>query len=141
MPDHAILPSLIALGLGFPLFWVVICLSLMKMGGFSRSADLSDLGAFVASYGTGSGRINGIGLNRCLVVDRYEVGFVVRLWWIFGGGKLVVRDADIVGITSERRWWLEVARLHLRDGTEYDLFGRPYARLMRHADALAVTGP
>ena len=120
---------IIVAGIVFPLIWVCACAMIMKMGGLRRTVDTSVLGMFVDAYGNGSGWIDGVSLRNCLMVDRYQHGYLLRTWAIFGGGKRVVRDEDIAGVTIRTGFLRGAATIELVGGGRIVLYGRPAKRV------------
>ena len=100
MPDYTILIIIIAFPILFLGMWLLITRTLMSLAGFSKDIDFESLGALVKPYGTGSVRIGLISFNNCVVVDRYEAGYLLRLWKIVGGGKRVILFSQITTIVE-----------------------------------------
>jgi len=101
-----------------------------------QAIDTALLGQKVASYGTGSARINGINHNHCVELIRYQQGYLFKVAGLFGGGQRVVLDQDIQSIESKRYFVLAkqlVLRLH--DGTKISLYGRLAKRIQQNKGA------
>ena len=79
------------------IWWGVTHL-LMRISGLKQEVNLINLGRLVESYGTGSGVIGGVRFGGCLVINRHEHGYVFSVWKIFGGGKLALRDDEILSV-------------------------------------------
>lgn len=127
MADSSVVPAaLIPLFvlLGFPLLWFLVTHLLMRLAGLSRGVNPSSLGSLVESYGSGSARINGINFSGCMIVERYQRGYLLRLWWIFGGGMRVVPSVDIESISQERYFFRDSVVIKLRKGSQIRLYGQ-----------------
>lgn len=131
MSDAFLIPLIIiAFLIVFPLMWFAIVMLVMKVAGMSRMVDTSPIGQKVSTLGTGSARIRGMNFGSTLRVDRHERGYLMSLPKIFGAGKLVVADEDIVAITKRGQTFGRSTVIELRSGRSIRLFGRL-------ADALA----
>gem|GEM_PF-2668247 len=120
----------------FPLLWWLVTRFLKKSAGMDQAIDTALLGQKVASYGTGSARINGINHNHCVELIRYQQGYLFKVAGLFGGGQRVVLDQDIQSIESKRYFVLAkqlVLRLH--DGTKISLYGRLAKRIQQNKGA------
>ena len=122
-------PKLLIFVIVFPIFfiafWWFIVRTLGSLAGLSKDADLSPLGEFVESYGIGSVRIGLINYNNCMNVDRYQNGYLLGVWKIFGGGKRVILFNDIVSVT-ERSYFLFMRQLvmELTSGKRIRFYGK-----------------
>jgi len=120
-------PTLMIL-LGFPVvflaIWFLVTRLLMKIAGLSRAVDLSSLGPLVESYGTGSAVINGVSFRNCMVVERYQRGYLLRQWRIFGGGMRALPLVDIESIVREPYFFFDSVVIRLRQGRPIRLYGR-----------------
>ena len=109
----------------FPLLWWLVTQYLKKSAGMDQVIDTTLLGNKVASYGTGSARINGINHNHCVELIRYQHGYLFTVAGLFGGGQRVVLDQDIVSAESRRYFVLAKQMvLRLQDGSKISLYGR-----------------
>ena len=76
--------------------WFLVTALIRKMAGMTRELD-ADTGMFLRESSWGSGYVNGVRARNCLRVAEYENGWVVRIAWLLGGGKLWLpkREAKI----------------------------------------------
>lgn len=124
MSDSTLIPLIIlAFLIIFPLMWFGIISLIMVVAGMSRKVDLIPLGEKLGELGTGSARIRGMNFSNCLIVDRYENGYLLRLWKIFGGGKMVIPDDEIVDISERSAIIGRSVVMELRDGRSIRFFG------------------
>ncbi len=125
MSDTLLIPLIIiAFLIIFPLMWFAIVTLTMKMAGMSRRVDTSPIGQKISTLGTGSARIRGMNFGSTLRVDRHEHGYLMSLPKIFGAGKLVVADEEIVAITKRGQSFGRSTVIELRNGRSIRLFGR-----------------
>lgn len=109
---------------GFGLFigiWVLVTSLLRTMARMTRKLDV-DTGRLLRESSWGSGTINGIRARGCLRVAEHENGWVLRMAWVFGGGKLWLPKSGATigrpkpgGLFSSRSLTIEYAgnRVHL----------------------------
>lgn len=107
----------------FPLMWFLITRMIMKIAGLSRNVDVAPLGDMVGSVGTGSARIRFINLSNCLTVDRYEHGYLLRVWKLVGGGKKVILDSDIKSVSDTSALFVKSVLMELSNGQSIRFFG------------------
>ena len=107
----------------FPLMWFLITRMIMKIAGLSQNVDVTPLGEMVESIGTGSARIRFINLSKCLTVDRYEHGYLLRVWKLAGGGKKVILDNDIVSVSDTSVFFMKAVLMKLSNGQSIRFFG------------------
>ena len=109
----------------FAAMWFLITRFLMLIARMPQQVDTFELGEFISSYGTGSGRINGVNLRNCLIVDRYTNGFLFRVWPLMGNGKMVLRDWEIASAQEKTFFGLGISSvIKTRSGTTIRLYGR-----------------
>ena len=124
MSDALLVPLIIvAFLIVFPLMWFAIVTLTMKVAGMSRTVDTTPIGEKITTLGTGSARIRGMNFGSTLTVDRYERGYLLRIPKIFGGGKMVVPDEEIVGVRPGRGIGRQ-AVMELRSGRTIRFFGK-----------------
>jgi hypothetical protein len=71
----------------FIVIWFLVTALIRKMAGMTRELD-GDTGMILRESSWGSGYVNGVRARNCLRVAEYENGWVVRIAWLLGGGKL-----------------------------------------------------
>lgn len=81
---------LISIGGGVVLFigiWLFVTGLLRMMARMTTKLD-ADTGRLLRESTWGSGYVNGVRARGCLRVAEYENGWIVRIAWILGNGKL-----------------------------------------------------
>jgi hypothetical protein len=67
--------------------WLFITITLRRIAGLERRLD-GISGVPIRSSRWGSASINGVAARGCVKLEEHSDGFVLRLMWIFGGGRL-----------------------------------------------------
>ena len=67
--------------------WFLVTTLIRKMAGMTTELDV-DTGMLLRESSWGSGYVNGVRARNCLRVAEYEKGWLVRIAWLLGGGKL-----------------------------------------------------
>ena len=67
--------------------WLLVTGLLRKLAGMSTRLN-ADTGMLLRESSWGSGYVNGVRARGCLRVAEYESGWIVRIAWILGNGKL-----------------------------------------------------
>jgi hypothetical protein len=84
--------------LGFPAFfvglWLTITTLLRKMAGMTTGPEAAT-GDLLRSSAWGSASINGVSARRCVKIEEYPDGFMLRMMWIFGDGRLWLPKHDL----------------------------------------------
>lgn len=110
--------------------WFGVSKLVMAVAGMTKQPDISGLGKLVENYGIGSIRIKGININNCLYVYRYERGYLIQLWKIFGGGKRVILDSDIRSVSERPKVLMFRSSLVvLKDGSSIRFSGQVAKRI------------
>jgi hypothetical protein len=81
-------------------FWFFIASTLMRWSGMKRELDVEP-GRMLRTSRWGSASINGVSARGCAKLEEYADGFVVRIAWIFGGGKLWIPKVGLK-VSEER---------------------------------------
>lgn len=77
--------------------WFLVTRLLRALAGMTRELDVAT-GRLLRASAWGSGSVNGVRARGCLRLTEYERGWVVRLSWLFGNGKLwLPKDGVRVG--------------------------------------------
>lgn len=71
----------------FIAIWLLVTGLLRMMAGMRRKLNV-DTGMLLRESAWGSGYVNGVRARGCLRVAEYESGWIVRIAWILGNGKL-----------------------------------------------------
>ena len=141
MSDATLIPLIvIAFLIIFPLMWFAVVRLIMAIAGMSRRVDIGLLGEKLGELGTGSARIRGMNFSNCLMVDRYENGYLLRLWKIFGGGQKVILDDDIVEISEGSAVISRSITVALRDGRSIRFFGH-LGEMIRESERVRTSEP
>ena len=67
--------------------WLLVTGLIRTMAGMTRKLDV-DTGMLLRESSWGSGYVNRVRARGCLRVAEYERGWIVRIPWLLGGGKL-----------------------------------------------------
>jgi hypothetical protein len=73
--------------IAFLSIWGLVTSLLRSMAGMTRTLDVSP-GRLLRESSLGSGSVNGVRMRNCLRFEEYQDGWVARLPWILGDGKL-----------------------------------------------------
>ena len=71
----------------FVVIWILITGLIRKMARMSTKLE-ADTGMLLRESRWGSGYVNGVRARNCLRVAEYERGWLVRIAWLLGNGKL-----------------------------------------------------
>ena len=73
----------------------------------------------------GSASINGVGAKNCVKIEEYHDGFVLRMMWAFGGGRLWLPKSGLkIGEEKPRRLFVPRSRVLISGMNQVILFDR-----------------
>ena len=78
---------MVAFFLLFSLMWFFVITFLRNMANMEKALSV-ELGDIIQTSKWGSGKVNGVSMQKCLRVIRCANGFILETQRIFGGGKL-----------------------------------------------------
>jgi hypothetical protein len=91
--------------------WFTITRVLRHVSGMTPQLEI-ETGELVRASRWGSASINGVNAQRCVKLEEYREGYVVRMMWIFGGGRLWLPKRGLQ-VSEERpgRFWMPRSRV------------------------------
>lgn len=118
--------------------WFTITRVLMCVAGMTRQLEI-ETGEPVRVSRWGSASINGVNAQRCVKIEEYREGYVVRMMWIFGGGRLWVPKSGLqVGEERPGSFWMPRSRVLISGMTHVILLDKLTAFVaVPSTDALA----
>ncbi len=92
----------------FPFFfvgmWLLVTTILRSVSGMTRELAVS-VGSALRESRWGSMTVNGVAARNCAKIEEHPDGYVVRMQWIFGGGRLWLSKADLrIGDAQPKRF-------------------------------------
>jgi hypothetical protein len=111
----------------FPFFfaglWIAITSILRSASGMRRELGVAT-GSTLRESGWGSASINGVGARNCAKVVEHAEGYVIRMMWLFGGGRLWLPKADLhVGDEQSSRFLVPRSRTIVSGHNRVVLYG------------------
>jgi hypothetical protein len=104
--------------------WFIVTTMLRNMAGMSKRLEVEP-GPEIRSSGWGSAKINGIGCKNCVKIQEHESGYVVRMMWISGGGKLwLPKPLTRVGELKASNLLFPRSRILISETNQVILYGR-----------------
>jgi len=74
--------------------WIFVAFMLRSISGMNKKLDI-EMGEYIRKSPWGSGSINGMSASGCLIVVKYQNGWLFRIMLVFGGGKLWIPDDNM----------------------------------------------
>ena len=95
----------------FPFFfvgmWFLVISTLRTKSGMTKEDIGEASGPILSDSGWGSAKINGVSANNCVKLIEYERGYLLKMMFIFGDGKLWIPKGEyIVEETKPKRLFL-----------------------------------
>lgn len=107
----------------FIAIWLLVTGLIRMMAGMSRKLNV-ETGMLLRESAWGSGYVNGVRARNCLRVAEYEKGWIVRIAWIFGNGKL----------------WLPKSRVIISEPQSGGVFSQEYRTIVCGDDEVRLSG-
>jgi len=119
----SVLPFLFAFPVFFVGLWLSVTTVLRRLSGMSKHLDMVT-GEPIRTSGWGSASINGVSARNCVKLDEHPHGYVVRMMWFAGGGRLWLPKAGLQ-ISEERpqRLFIPRSRTLISGMNQVILFG------------------
>jgi hypothetical protein len=116
------------LSFAFPILfvgmWLTVMTILRNLSGMAKTLDVVT-GDPLRRSRWGSASINGVNASNCVKLEEYPEGFVVRMMWMFGGGRLWLPKAGLqVGDELPKRFFVARRRTLISGINQVILFGR-----------------
>ena len=102
--------------------WFLVTALIRMMAGMTKELE-ADTGLLLRESSWGSGYVNGMRARNCLRVAEYENGWLVRIAWLLGGGKL----------------WLPKSEARIQPETG-DFFSTKYSAIVCGDDHVRLSG-
>lgn len=114
----------------FPFFfagmWFLV-ISMLRTKMRMTKDDIGEAsGPVLSDSGWGSAKINGVSVNNCIKVIEYEQGYLLKMMYIFGNGKLWIPKGEyIVKETKPKRMFLfpEIKKISSHNNS-VELYGK-----------------
>ena len=112
----------------FPLFfaglWFTVTTVLRNISGMTKRLEVAT-GEPLRCSKWGSASVNGVGARNCIKLEEHPDGFMVRMMWIFGGGRLWLPKAGLqVGDERPKRLFVPRSRTLISGMNQVILFDR-----------------
>jgi hypothetical protein len=107
----------------FVAMWVAVVTFLRNLTGMTTRLELP-LGEPLRRSQWGSASINGVRARNCVRVEEYSDGFVVRMMWLFGDGKLWLPKLGLHVSKEQRTLFLFRSQVLESGVNRVVLFGR-----------------
>ena len=107
----------------FIAIWLLVTGLLRMMAGMRRKLNV-DTGMLLRESTWGSGYVNGVRARGCLRVAEYDSGWVVRIAWLLGNGKLWLPKSE-ARISEPQAWGVfsQTSRMIVCGDDKVRLFG------------------
>jgi hypothetical protein len=121
--DSPVILVLVLFPVTFAALWLAIITVLKKVSGMGAATDIGPRQPLRESA-WGSAIVNGISARNCLSIVEYADGYLLKMPWIFGGGRLWLGKADLqIGEEMPRSFFMPRRRALVSGSNKVTLYG------------------